>query len=73
MYNGPILFVNQITDDFLVFTIQVMRILKDVERALARRTVGVRSSIHIDIHTVRQYFERWMLLPILSVRSDSDA
>ena len=66
MQNRPILFVNQITDYLFVIAIEVMRILKAVERPLARGTVGVRSAIHIDIHPVRQHFEGWVLLPILS-------
>jgi N-formylglutamate amidohydrolase len=31
-----------------------MRIFKDVERLLARRTVSVGSSVYIDIHSMRR-------------------
>jgi hypothetical protein len=57
--------VNQITDDFFVSAIEVMRIQEDVECLHAGRTVGVRCSIYIDIHTVRQDFEKRGLLPVL--------
>jgi len=66
-------FVNQVADDFLVSAIKVMRIQEDVECLHARWTVSVRSSVYIDIHSMRQYFERGMLLPILCIRGDSDA
>jgi hypothetical protein len=66
-------FVDEVTDDLPVSAIEVMRIQKDVECARARRTIGVRSAVYVDIHPVRQYFEKWMLLPILCTRDSSDA
>src|SRR5581483_1997753 len=68
-----IAFVNQITDNFLVSAIEVVRIQEDVERLLARRTVGIRSTIYVDIHAARQYFERWVLFPVLRVGAGSNA
>ena len=50
-----------------------MGIQEDVECLHARRTVGIRCSIYIDIHTMRQYFEKRVLLPILCMRGDRDA
>jgi hypothetical protein len=57
LQNRAMVFVDQITDDFLVSAIEVVGVQERVERLLARRTIGVRSSIYIDIHAVRQYFE----------------
>jgi len=53
LQNWATVFVTQITDDFTVSTIEIMRIQEDVECLLAWWTVGVRSSIYIDIHAVR--------------------
>jgi hypothetical protein len=50
-----------------------MRVEEGVEGRRARRAVGVGSAIDIDIHTVREDFEGWMLIALLRMQGHSDA
>jgi hypothetical protein len=60
LQDGTSLVVQEVTNDLLVGTLEIVRIDKGVKGRLARRPVGVGRSIDINVHPVRQHFETWM-------------
>jgi hypothetical protein len=67
--NGPIVLVNEITDDLLVCAIEVMGVHKVVECGFSRGAVRVGGSVYIDVHAAGEEFEGRMLAIVLGKRN----
>jgi hypothetical protein len=60
LQDGTLPAVQEIPNDFLVGTLEIVCVDKDVKGRFARRAVGVGRSIDINIHAVREHFKTQM-------------